>query len=181
MARAALGLGAALLWLGGCSALPSLEDVVPPPPPDAAAIAAERDAFAAALAGGAAACLDARDAGRTLADHVEAAGNPRRIGLRPAPAPLRGWVVRSGRANLYEDQGRCYVEPVGAPPMGTVAALRAALTTRTDHALTETEPPRVVEGTFSRWYTEGGQVRAVLIAPADDAPGDIVVIVTGRV
>ena len=176
MRRAALGLlGAALT---GCSALPNLDDVVPPPAPDPEAVAAEADAVARALSGAVGVCLDADEAGGDLSAYVAAAGDPRSLGVRPAPAPLRGWVVRSGRANLYEEQGRCRVEPVGAVPPGTVDRLRAALAAR---PLTETEPPRAVEGTFSRWYTADGAVRVVLIAPekgSEDGLGEIVLIVT---
>ena len=186
MRRAALSLGAALA-LAGCAALPSLDDVVPSPPPDPEAVRAEAEALSRALAGAVSVCLDAREAGLDLSGHVAAAGDPRRLGVRPAPAPLRGWVVRSGRANLYEEAGRCYAEPVGAVPPGTVGALRAALTSRADHPLAETEPPRAVEGTLSRWYTDETGVRVVLIAPeggdesGDEGAGSLVLIVTGRV
>ena len=125
-------LRAALLpaLLAGCSALPTIEDVVPPPPPDPAAVAEEAGVVARALAGAAGVCLGALAAGETLSAHVARRG-PQALGVRPAPAGLTGWVVAtSRRANLYEGDGGCRIEPVGAAPEGTTARLLPMLDDR---------------------------------------------------
>ena len=149
---------------------------MPPPPPDPAAVAEEATVVARALAGAAGVCLDALAAGETLSSHVARLG-PQATGVRPAPVGRTGWVVAtSRRANLYEGDGGCRIEPVGAAPDGTTARLLALLDDRLAArsialARTQTLPGGLVARRYGEplaltLATEGQDGRPVLLIVA---------------
>ena len=73
-------------------------------------------------------CLPAQAASRLLPRHVDAAGGPDALGLRPAPPPATGWTSRADpRVGVAEEQRSCVVRAAGPDAPGALAPLMAAL------------------------------------------------------